>query len=63
MNIFSLRYEYSILTEVKNGARYEKEHPKISDLTTFDGYCFKRKGMVWIGGTGFPSIHTTFKLS
>ena len=31
---------------IKNGARHLKEHPKISKFTKFDGYWFKRKGMV-----------------
>ena len=44
-HIFSW-YEYSIAIELKNGARHLKEHPKISKFTKFDGYWFKRKGMV-----------------
>ena len=31
-------YEYSILIELKNGARYLKDHPKISKFTEFESY-------------------------
>ena len=31
---------------IENGARNLKEHPKISKFTKYDGYWFKRKGMV-----------------
>ena len=33
-------------TELKNGARHLKEHPKVSKLAKFESYWFKRKGMV-----------------
>ena len=57
MNIFSRRYKYSILIELKNGAHHLKEYPKISKFKKFYSYWFKCEGMVhlvWIGGTAVP---------
>ena len=34
-------YEHSISIELKNGARYLKEHPKISKFAKFNGYWFR----------------------
>ena len=39
-------YEYLKSIEFRNDARHLKEHPKISKLTKFESYWFKRKGMV-----------------
>ena len=39
-------YEYLISIELKNESRLVKEHPKVSKSANFEGYWFKRKGMV-----------------